>query len=182
MRFPGQYYDGETGLYYNLWRYYEPRTGSYLREDPIEITAILINHQIIKGLFDDYDKNQSVSYHYAYLKQFDENNYRYRNYKEHLLSTMLQNPFMLNKYIYSYSRPINYFDSKGLFSMCNFSCNMFWGNLICTPVGIFMGAVGAWSGVGAASGLLYVVLCRAAVWAACLVHCDDPCAKGNPFY
>ncbi|MEW6079061.1 MAG: RHS repeat-associated core domain-containing protein [Thermodesulfobacteriota bacterium] len=33
--YPGQYYDEETGLHYNLWRYYEPGTGRYLRKDPI---------------------------------------------------------------------------------------------------------------------------------------------------
>ncbi|MEW6079368.1 MAG: right-handed parallel beta-helix repeat-containing protein [Thermodesulfobacteriota bacterium] len=34
LRFPGQYYDEETGLHYNWWRYYEPGTGRYLRTDP----------------------------------------------------------------------------------------------------------------------------------------------------
>ncbi|MBW1717784.1 MAG: RHS repeat protein, partial [Deltaproteobacteria bacterium] len=29
LRFPGQYYDGETGLHYNYFRYYDPRTGRY---------------------------------------------------------------------------------------------------------------------------------------------------------
>lgn len=35
MRLPGQYYDQETGLHYNYHRYYDPRTGRYLRPDPI---------------------------------------------------------------------------------------------------------------------------------------------------
>ena len=35
LRFPGQYYDGETGLHYNWHRYYNPRSGRYSRPDPI---------------------------------------------------------------------------------------------------------------------------------------------------
>jgi RHS repeat-associated protein len=34
FRFPGQYYDQETGLHYNYHRYYDPKTGRYLRPDP----------------------------------------------------------------------------------------------------------------------------------------------------
>ena len=34
-RFPGQYYDQETGLHYNYHRYYDPRTGRYITPDPI---------------------------------------------------------------------------------------------------------------------------------------------------
>jgi len=34
LRFAGQYYDVETGLYYNLNRYYNPSTGRYMRIDP----------------------------------------------------------------------------------------------------------------------------------------------------
>jgi RHS repeat-associated protein len=32
---PGQYYDRETGLYYNGHRYYDARIGAYINQDPI---------------------------------------------------------------------------------------------------------------------------------------------------
>ena len=34
LRFPGQYEDRETGLYYNYYRYYGPTLGIYLEIDP----------------------------------------------------------------------------------------------------------------------------------------------------
>ncbi len=35
FRWPGQYEDEETGLYYNRFRYYEPQAGQYVSRDPI---------------------------------------------------------------------------------------------------------------------------------------------------
>jgi RHS repeat-associated protein len=35
FRFPGQYFDSETGLHYNYFRYYNPQTGRYMTPDPI---------------------------------------------------------------------------------------------------------------------------------------------------
>ncbi len=35
LRFPGQYYDSETGIHYNFYRYYNPETGRYITTDPI---------------------------------------------------------------------------------------------------------------------------------------------------
>ncbi len=36
LRFPWQYYDSETGFYYNFHRYYMPEVGRYLREDEVK--------------------------------------------------------------------------------------------------------------------------------------------------
>jgi RHS repeat-associated protein len=39
LRFPGQYYDEETGLHYNWHRYYNPKTGRYISSDPIGLNG-----------------------------------------------------------------------------------------------------------------------------------------------
>ena len=35
LRYPGQYYDEESGLHYNYFRDYDPSTGRYIQSDPI---------------------------------------------------------------------------------------------------------------------------------------------------
>ena len=35
LRFPGQYYNQETGMHYNFNRDYNPVTGRYIQSDPI---------------------------------------------------------------------------------------------------------------------------------------------------
>jgi RHS repeat-associated protein len=37
LRFPGQYFDSETGLHQNYFRDYDPKTGRYIEPDPIGI-------------------------------------------------------------------------------------------------------------------------------------------------
>ncbi|NED08226.1 type IV secretion protein Rhs [Streptomyces sp. SID6648] len=38
LRFPGQYFDPETGLHYNHHRYYDPQTARYLTPDPLGLS------------------------------------------------------------------------------------------------------------------------------------------------
>ena len=37
LRFPGHYFDEETGLHYNRYRYFSPELGRYIQSDPVDI-------------------------------------------------------------------------------------------------------------------------------------------------
>jgi len=39
FRWPGQYEDEETGLYYNRFRYYDPESGEFVSQDPIGLAG-----------------------------------------------------------------------------------------------------------------------------------------------
>nr|WP_071890113.1 RHS repeat-associated core domain-containing protein [Acinetobacter larvae] len=39
IHFQGQYYDVETGLHYNRYRYYEPYSARYIGKDPIGLNG-----------------------------------------------------------------------------------------------------------------------------------------------
>jgi RHS repeat-associated protein len=48
LRFAGQYYDVETGLHYNRYRFYDPNAACYVTPDPIGINAGLnIYHYVV---------------------------------------------------------------------------------------------------------------------------------------
>jgi RHS repeat-associated protein len=45
LRFQGQYYDAETGLHYNTFRYYDPDIGRFVSQDPIGLRGGLNLYQ-----------------------------------------------------------------------------------------------------------------------------------------
>jgi RHS repeat-associated protein len=49
LRYAGQYYDSETGLHENRYRYYDPKTGRYLTPDPIGLAGGMHRYNYTAG-------------------------------------------------------------------------------------------------------------------------------------
>jgi RHS repeat-associated protein len=55
FRYPGQYEDGEIGLYYNRFRYYDPAGGEYVSQDPTGLAGGMNIHTYVNSPNNSYD-------------------------------------------------------------------------------------------------------------------------------
>jgi RHS repeat-associated protein len=76
LRFPGQYYDAESGLHYNMARDYNPSTGRYIESDPVGLQAQINTYAYVEGSpvsrtdSQGQDDSPSLTQQIQYLQDF----------------------------------------------------------------------------------------------------------------
>jgi hypothetical protein len=88
LRFPGQYYDEETGLHYNWHRYYKPEWGRYVEADPLNIGSM----QLLENIPESYGGDTEI-----------------------MRESFLSYPIRIHLYTFATNNPIEYVDPFGLF-------------------------------------------------------------------
>jgi RHS repeat-associated protein len=75
FRWPGQYEDPETGLYYNRFRYYDSESGQYASSDPLgqlgngyRYAADVLRMADVFGLFEEWVDPQRINFSQAYVE------------------------------------------------------------------------------------------------------------------
>ena len=64
LRYPGQYYQAETGLFYNYFRDYDPVTGRYLESDPIGLGGGINTYTYVgNNAIDRIDPRGLIAWH-----------------------------------------------------------------------------------------------------------------------
>ena len=93
--YQGQYYDFETGLCYNRFRYYSPETGAYISQDPIGLAG---GNPTLYGYVKDSNwwvdvfglvrgsnrlraNNDAVGSHSSFERDFNGNIFKYETYE-----------------------------------------------------------------------------------------------------
>jgi len=113
LRFPGQYADAESGLHYNVQRYYDPQTGRYIRRDPYVSTggqSALGTKRFEAGFAGDVALREKYSF---YRAGKDGLEFRYAS-QGISRGTRLDE---VNRYVYVDNNPFVKIDPFGLVSM-----------------------------------------------------------------
>ena len=85
LRFPGQYYDAETGLHYNYQRYYDPGIGRYVGVDPVNFNGGDVNlYGYVKN--NSINTSDALGLYYPFPIQYDPMTGTYRDMSKPLQS------------------------------------------------------------------------------------------------
>lgn len=99
LRFPGQYADGESGLFYGGARYWDPRLGRSITADPVSIAEHVQRRSTLRAV--------------RHLPQFRDQLVSLGGIADLTLANSTLPPLELNPYVYVVNNPLRWTDPTG---------------------------------------------------------------------
>ncbi len=107
LRFPGQYFDSETGLHQNWFRDYMPKVGRYIEPDRVSLATLSdMRSEASRTLADE-----------AVFGNISLRSLLQVLHAQYLVGIGLEEPWRQHPYAYVGSRPLGYLDPSGLWGI-----------------------------------------------------------------
>ncbi|WP_193389369.1 RHS repeat-associated core domain-containing protein, partial [Neisseria elongata] len=123
FRLQNQYFDEETGLHYNLFRYYDPRCGRFVNQDPIGLAGGEHLYTFAPNAMGWVDwlgwanrsnngkYNSFFTFHLSPNCYFSSDSVQFRRANKALIAEMKRNPKFKNKLVSAHPQILDWLDN-----------------------------------------------------------------------